>query len=70
MTMPEMSGDKLAAEILRIRQDMPIIICTGFSEKLDKDVAAALGMSQYIEKPVNKRSLAIAIREVLGKERG
>jgi CheY-like chemotaxis protein len=33
-TMPGMTGDMLAREILRIRSDMPIILCTGFSQTL------------------------------------
>ena len=51
MTMSEMTGDKLAEEILSIRTDMPIILCTGFSEKIDKSEAKAIGIVDYIEKP-------------------
>ena len=65
MTMPRMTGDRLAQEILKIRSDMPIIICTGYSERMSEKKAEALGVSKYIEKPIDLRDLASAIREVL-----
>ena len=66
MTMPRMTGDRLAAEILKIRPRMPVIICTGYSERMSAKNAEALGISKYIEKPIDTRNLASAIREVLG----
>ena len=68
MTMPQMSGDKLTKEILKIRSDMPIILCTGFSEKINKGSSGAIGIRKYLEKPLNKRELSIAIREVLDEK--
>ena len=68
MTMPQMTGDKLAKEILSIRPDMPIILCTGFSEKIDDKKAQALGIRKYIEKPLSSSDLSIAIRKVLDAE--
>jgi len=69
LTMPKMTGDKLVKEILNIRPDMPIIICTGFSEKIDGEKATAIGASGYLEKPHDKLELAITVRQVLeGKE--
>ena len=65
MTMPRMTGDRLAAEVLKIRPHMPVIICTGYSERMSAKKAAALGVSKYIEKPIDLRNLASAIREVL-----
>ncbi|MCK4791713.1 MAG: response regulator [Desulfobacteraceae bacterium] len=65
LTMPKMTGDKLVKEILNIRPDMPIIICTGFSEKMDGDKARAIGASGYLEKPHEKRDLAKTVRKVL-----
>jgi two-component system cell cycle sensor histidine kinase/response regulator CckA len=52
-------------EILKIRQDMPIILSTGFNEKIDEEKAMQIGIRQYIEKPFNRRILAKAVREVL-----
>ena len=65
MTMPRMTGDRLAAEVLKIRPNMPVIICTGYSERMSAKKAEALGVSKYIEKPIDLRNLASSLREVL-----
>jgi len=65
MTMPRMTGDRLAEEVLKIRPHMPVIICTGYSERMSAKKAEALGVSKYIEKPIDLRNLASALREVL-----
>ncbi|MDY7038920.1 MAG: ATP-binding protein, partial [Thermodesulfobacteriota bacterium] len=65
MTMPNMTGDNLASELLKIRPDIPIIICTGFSEKISKERSDALGIRGFIMKPIAMRELAVKIREVL-----
>ena len=65
MTMPKMTGDQLVQEILKIRPDMPIVLNTGFNEKIDEEKAKEIGIRQYIEKPLNRRILAKAVREVL-----
>jgi len=65
MTMPQITGDKLIKEILNIRPGLPIILCTGFSEKIDEEKAKAIGAKQYIEKPFDKYSFAITVRKVL-----
>ena len=65
MTMPGMTGDVLAQEILKIRPDMPIIICTGFSEKMTPEKAAEIGIRRYIAKPLSKRDLIMTVRQVL-----
>ncbi len=63
--MPKMTGDKLVKEILNIRPDMPIIICTGFSEKMNGEKAREIGATGYLEKPHEKRNLAQMVRNVL-----
>jgi PAS domain S-box-containing protein len=65
MTMPQMTGDKLVQAILDIRPDIPIILCTGFSEKIDEKKAKEIGAADYIEKPHDKRDFALAVRRVL-----
>lgn len=65
MTMPNMTGDQLAKEIMRIRPDLPIILCTGFSEQITKERAAGIGVRAFIMKPLAMRELAEEIREVL-----
>jgi signal transduction histidine kinase/DNA-binding response OmpR family regulator len=65
MTMPHMTGDKLSGEILRIRPDIPIMLCTGFSEMISEDKAKSLGIREYISKPVIMNTLSEKIRKVL-----
>ncbi|MFA6498903.1 MAG: PAS domain S-box protein [Desulfurivibrionaceae bacterium] len=65
MTMPHLTGFELAQKALAIRPDLPIILCTGFSELLNKEQAQALGIRAYLMKPVSVRELGLAVREVL-----
>ncbi len=65
MTMPFMTGDELAAELIRIRQDIPIIICTGYSEKLTEEKALSIGIRAYLGKPLLKSEMAKTVRRVL-----
>ncbi|MBW2488639.1 MAG: PAS domain S-box protein [Deltaproteobacteria bacterium] len=67
MTMPNMTGDILAAELRQIRADIPIIICTGYSERINEQRAGELGLQGLIMKPFTIRRLAKTVREVLGK---
>jgi len=67
LTMPNMTGDKLAGELLKIRSDIPIILCTGFSEKISEEKAKALGIREFILKPVSMSRLANILRKVLDK---
>ncbi|HUJ70340.1 MAG TPA: ATP-binding protein, partial [Syntrophorhabdales bacterium] len=64
-TMPEMTGIELAKEVLAIRADMPIIMCTGFSYVVDADKAHAAGVKAFAMKPLTKREIAKTIRKVL-----
>ena len=70
MTMPKMTGVELASRLKEIRSDIPIIICTGFSEVIDKDKAKSRGILAYIMKPILKDEIARTIRQVLGEEKG
>ncbi len=65
MTMPKMTGDILTREIKKISPKLPVIICTGFSEKLTQEMAEVLGVSAILTKPIIKTELARAIRNVL-----
>ena len=64
-TMPEMTGQKFAGEILALRPDTPVIMCTGFSPLVDADSANAAGIRAFAMKPLTKREIAKMIREVL-----
>jgi len=63
-----MTGNQLVQEILKIRPDMPTILCTGFSEKIDKEKAKQMSVRQYIEKPINRSDLAKVVRKVLDEK--
>jgi PAS domain S-box-containing protein len=65
MTMPNMTGVELATKLLEIRPDIPIILCTGFSELTDTNKAKALGIREFLMKPIVKDQIARAIRKVL-----
>ncbi len=66
-TMPGMSGDKLAQEIMKIRSDIPIILCTGYSERISEEEAKDLGIAAFVMKPILKDEIAATIRTVLDK---
>jgi len=70
MTMPKITGDLLAREFLKIRPDVPVILCTGFSKLIDEERALKIGIRRLIMKPVIKSEIAAAIREVLKSEPG
>ena len=65
MTMPEITGDQLAGAILSIRPDMPIIICTGFSARINEEQAKQIGVKGFLMKPVTKSDMALMVRNVL-----
>jgi PAS domain S-box-containing protein len=65
LTMPKMAGDELAARILQIRPAMPIILSTGYSERITPEKARELGISRLIYKPMELSDLAVVIRDVL-----
>jgi len=65
LTMPNMAGDALAQEIMRIRPDIPIILCTGFSKRISEEKAKDLGIRAFINKPILKPEIAETIRKVL-----
>ncbi len=66
-TMPGMTGEGLSRELLRIRPDLPIILCTGFSHLMSAEKAKALGIQAYLMKPLVIRDLAPIVRHVLDK---
>ena len=68
MTMPNMTGDKLAVEVMDIRPDFPIILCTGYSNRMSEETADKLGIRAYLHKPVNKADLAQMVRKVLDNQ--
>ena len=65
--MPKMTGDKLAMEIMTIRPDVPVIMCTGFSELINKEEAEKKGIKKFVTKPIAINRFARTIREVLSR---
>ena len=63
--MPEITGDKLAMELQKIRPEIPIILCTGHSERIDDEKAKSIGVRALVMKPIVKSVLAKTIRKVL-----
>ena len=66
-TMPSITGLQFAKELLKIRADIPIILCTGHSETVSSDIAKEAGIMEYLMKPLAKQELSEAIRRVLDK---
>jgi len=65
MTMPNMTGVHLTQKLIEIKSGIPVIICTGFSEKISEHKASIMGIRGYVMKPVVRSELAKKIREVL-----
>jgi signal transduction histidine kinase len=65
MTMPRMNGANFTQHILRIRADMPVILCTGFSELVNEAKAMAIGVKCFAMKPLVRRSIAEIVRKAL-----
>ena len=67
MTMPNMTGDVLAKELLSIRPGIPIILCTGFSEQIDGEKAKSIGIKGFLMKPITLAALGKTVRNALGE---
>jgi len=64
-TMPRMTGAILAERVRALRPDIPIILCTGYSESISEEKAESLGIAAFMMKPASKHEMAIMIRRVL-----
>ncbi len=64
-TMPDMTGFDLARRILQIRPDIPIILCTGYSNIVDEKSAKVLGIKEFAIKPLTKTTIAGLLKKVL-----
>lgn len=66
--MPEISGDELVHEIRGMQPDIPVVLCTGFSDKIDDKSALGEGIDHYLLKPVSIDTLADTIRTILDEK--
>jgi PAS domain S-box-containing protein len=65
MTMPNMTGDQLAAELMKIRPDILVILCSGYSKNISDEIAKEIGIKAFAYKPIVKADLAKTVRNVL-----
>lgn len=65
MSMPEMSGDEMAAAMKAVRSDISMIVCTGFSTDITESSAPKKGFDAFLLKPVQLRDLARVVRKAL-----
>ncbi len=68
-TMPKMTGEMLSKELIQIRPDVPIILCTGHSELITEESALAFGVRELVMKPLVMADLARTVRRVLDEEK-
>ena len=68
--MPELPGTRLAEKITKIRANIPIILCTGHSDTVNKESAKKHGIPEFLMKPLAKQELTEAVRRVLDVETG
>ncbi len=69
MTMPQITGSELAREFLMIRPDLPIILCTGYSDFLSMKEARKLKIREFVMKPLFLKDLGSRVRKILDNER-
>jgi CheY-like chemotaxis protein len=65
MTMPNMTGKELAREVLKIRPNTPVVLCTGFSDQINDETAKSMGIKDFVIKPLVMKDMAITIRNAL-----
>ena len=70
MTMPNMTGEQLAKKLIVIKPEIPIIMCTGFSETINKEKSEFLGIKGFLMKPMVKSEMGHAVRKVLDDAKG
>lgn len=66
---PKMTGDELSRQVLSIRPDIPIVMCTGFSERIDQGTAKNVGIRELLTKPLARKDVADITRKVLDNVR-
>ena len=65
MTMPKITGDRLARHLMDIKPQIPVILCTGFNEAITEEKALSMGIDKFVMKPIVKDELAATVRTVL-----
>lgn len=65
LTMPDMTGVELCSEIKKVRPDLPVVLCTGYSEKVTTELLDRVGINRYCVKPVSMKEFAETVSSVL-----
>jgi CheY-like chemotaxis protein len=65
MTMPGTTGRELSEKMMKIRPDIPIVLCSGYSHQVNKNEAKRMGIRAFVMKPLKLREIAHTIRKVL-----
>jgi PAS domain S-box-containing protein len=68
-TMPKMTGAELSAALLKIKPDLPIILCTGYSSKISDEMAKEIGIADFSMKPFDMEQLLGSVRKVLDNKK-
>ena len=64
-TLPEMTGKEMAMTMLKIRPDLPVVLCTGYSDTVTKEEAKEIGIREFVLKPISLREMPKIVRRVL-----
>ncbi len=64
-TMPEITGVQLAGSVRKLRTDLPILLCTGYSETVTEETASQFGIAKFLMKPISREDLALAVHHAL-----
>lgn len=67
-TMPRMSGMEMALKMMKVRPEIPIILCSGYSEAVDSKLARELRIKDFLLKPISQKAFASAIRKALDEK--
>jgi PAS domain S-box-containing protein len=67
-TMPEMTGANLISQLLEARPELPVILCSGYSDEIDARGAQALRVAAYFQKPVMAGDLLARVAELLNEK--
>ena len=70
MTMPGITGQELARRVLHVRPELPVVLATGFSERINEEKARRIGIRKFLYKPILRQDLAQALREALEEGEG
>jgi len=64
ISMPNMTGDELAAEILKVNPDIPIVLCSGFHPQTTAQELLNIGIKEFLPKPIDSSRLLNIINEL------